>query len=127
MEYLNENKRPEVEFNSEIAKEFEHFQGTVLRPILKLQNENLLQFMNEYLEKTEKNLSKLNVASQKNCIELAVKTNKKLREKIIKAILLEMNVAERKIYKNSEREFNKRLSYLLIERFTSQLSKIVVK
>jgi hypothetical protein len=117
--------RPEVDFDAERALPAELFQGKTLRPLLKFQNEWLLQRMHEYIRKKHKAFGALSPEAQKQFIDHAVKFDKLFRAEITGAVYGLMTSEEVMFVNEHKSDVSKRLTQLIIERFVSQINKLL--
>jgi hypothetical protein len=117
--------RPVVEFDAEKALPAELFQGKTLRPLLKFQNEWLLMRMKEYISKKQKNFAALRLEAQKQFIDHAVKFDKLFRAEITGAVYGLMTAEEAQFVNENKSDVSKRLTQLIVERFVSQIDRLL--
>lgn len=99
----------------------EQFQNVTLRPILKFQNELLIQFFITYAIKNKKLFFNLTSEDKYLYIENAIKTDNVLRNQSIGLIVGLLNINEYQEYVKKPSNYNKRILAMLIERWKSQL------
>ena len=102
----------------------EEFQHTVLRPILKMRNDELFNCYKEYLRKKDKEFEQLSDAGKQKRIFEHLKTKVKLFDVLNQYVLDELSLEEAKVYESHKRELNKRLKEMMGQRLGSNLSKL---
>tara|TARA_B100000886_G_scaffold324357_1_gene268967 strand:- start:6446 stop:6847 length:402 start_codon:yes stop_codon:yes gene_type:complete len=107
--------------NSLKTKDIEAFQNNVLRPILKFQNDLLLQLFIDYTNQYKGIFFKLSNQEKVNYIQKAFSTNQRLRSLILGTIVGLFAVEEFGYYKSNSSALNKRIFALVIKRLQSQL------
>lgn len=99
----------------------EYFQNTVLRPILKFQNDIFLLLFKQYIFKYAKDFDNMKLERKiefvQNCFQKDMKF-RNLNTGIVLGMLID---GELKIYFENKSEFNKRIANMLSERIISQL------
>jgi hypothetical protein len=108
------------EINATSSSE-EKFQNCSLRPILKLQNDLLLQFFISYAIKNKKVFFDLSQENKFKYIENSVQSDNVFRNQLIGLIIGLFSMSEYKEYVKNPSNLNKRILNLLIERWKSQL------
>ncbi|MFD2907820.1 glyoxalase [Flavobacterium ardleyense] len=102
----------------------ERFQNEILRPILKLQNDLLLEVFINYA-KTQKDLFfTLSLSKKQLYIENALQKDVKFSNSLKGMIIGFFTIAEYKEYSQNTSNINKRMTNLLTERFKSQMQLI---
>ena len=99
----------------------EAFQNAVLRPILKLQNELLIEMCKNYFEKNNVDFSSFSIDKKLQSIENAVQKDIKFRNAVKGVIIGLFTIQEYQQYTNDSSLLNKRMMNMVIERFKSQL------
>ena len=113
--------RPNVESKDSInISNEEKFQNEVLRPILKFQNNLLLQLFISKCEKYKINFSEFNTEEKQEYIEVTLKKDFKLRSLYIGIIIAFFTIEEFEKYSLNEQIYNKRIIQMLIERLKNQ-------
>ena len=103
------------------TKEIETFQNDVLRPILKFQNDLLLQIFIDYVKQYKGVFFKLSNHDKMSYIQEALSANQRLRSLILGTIVGLFAVEEFGYYKSNSSALNKRIFALVIKRLQSQL------
>jgi len=99
----------------------ERFQNATLRPILKFQNEKIMHFFKNYLEKRKIAFHKLNIDEKIKIIENSVRKDKQL-EILMKGLIIGLfTIEELEIFVQNSNALNKRIVSMLIERLQSQI------
>mgnify|MGYP003609374937 CR=1 FL=1 len=106
---------------SEDSSAEERFQNQTLRPILKLQNELLLEVFINYAKTQKEVFFTLSLSKKQLYIENALQKDVKFSN-FLKGIIIGLfTIAEYNEYSQNVSNLNKRIINLLIERFKSQL------
>ncbi|MEX2595562.1 MAG: glyoxalase [Salibacteraceae bacterium] len=112
--------RPRLDL-TKATNEVEQFQNTVLRPILKVQNELMIELAKDYVHRTFKSFNALKVSVQKQLIVQASKRNHKIRSMLIYTGIGLLTREELSLYLQHRAEFNKRIISMGTERVISQI------
>lgn len=99
----------------------EQFQNNSLRPILKLQNQLLLNFFKQYIQKRKGVFYQLTSEKQQAYIQQSIQKDLALRNFLIGSICGFFTIEEWQIYQDHEGELRKRLLQLIITRLQSQI------
>lgn len=99
----------------------EHFQNTVLRPILKLQNDLFIASFHNYINKYKRDFYSLSVEKKLNIIENAIQKDIKFRNALKGMIIGLFTIDEYSVYIKNSSSLNKRMMNMLIERLKSQI------
>ena len=99
----------------------EEFQNKTLRPILKLQNELILQIFNNYLTQNKIHFSDLSIDKKMNTIENTIAKDSSLQNTYKGIIIAFFTIDEYQLYSTFSSGINKRIRSMLIERIQSQL------
>lgn len=118
--------RPSIEVNLEENPENSpgHFQNVTLRPILKLQNELLLQMFKHYLEKLKGSFFQLAPAKQLDFIANSIRSDLRLRNLLTGVIIGHFTKNEWDVFATQEQEITRRIADLLIQRLKDQVDKL---
>lgn len=103
------------------TKDVEAFQNNVLRPILKFQNDLLLQIFIDYANKYKGVFFKLSDQEKLSYIQQALSTNQCLRSLILGTIVGLFTIEDFGYYKLNSSALNKRIITMTIQRLQSQL------
>jgi hypothetical protein len=99
----------------------EEFQNKTLRPILKLQNELILQLFINYLSQNKIHFHDLSLDMKMNTIEKAIAKDSQLQNTYKGLIIALFTIEEYHLYSTISSGLNKRIRSMLIERIQSQL------
>ena len=106
------------------TKETEAFQNNVLRPILKFQNDLLLQIFIDYINQNKGIFFKL-ANQEKLCyIQQALSTNQRFRNLILGTVVGLFAVEDFGYYKLNSSDLNKRIITMTIQRLQNQLEHL---
>lgn len=109
------------------TKDVEAFQNNVLRPILKFQNDLLLQIFIDYANQYKGVFFKLSDHEKLSYIQQALSTNQRLRSLILGTIVGLFTVEDFGYYKLNSSALNKRIITMTIQRLQSQLDYLTYK
>lgn len=112
--------RPTLTFEKEAEGEFEKFQNEVLRPILKLQNDLLVEIFKTYVEKRKGTFYKLSEKEQLVYIDQSVRKDMKFKHYLEGIITGMFTLQEYARFIENEEELTKRMINLLVQRLHSQ-------
>ena len=104
-----------------ITSESERFQNKTLRPILKLQNDLLLQTFQQYVIQRKNVFLKLSPEKKLDYIDNNIRKDLTFRSLLIGMVVGHFSIEEYKTYVQNENELRKRLINMLIERIKSQV------
>ncbi|WP_282122406.1 glyoxalase [Algibacter mikhailovii] len=99
----------------------ERFQNGVLRPIIKFQNDLLIEVFRNYVAKHKSVFYDLSLEKRLDYIENAVQKDMKLRNSMKGMIIGLFSVEEYLLYINNSSALNKRMMNLVKERLLSQI------
>ena len=99
----------------------ERFQNQTLRPILKVQNELLLEVFINYAKIQKGVFFELSISKKQLYIENALQKDLKFSNSLKGMIIGLFTIAEYKEYSLNTSNINKRIANLLMERFKSQM------
>jgi len=102
----------------------EIFQNKILRPILKFQNNLLLDVLRNHIQKHHKNFEGLTVERKISYIESAVQKDIKFRNSLKGFVLGLLTQEEYQDYIKNSSQLNKRMMNLILERYISQVQII---
>ena len=109
------------------TKEIETFQNDVLRPILRFQNDLLLQIFIDYANQYKGVFFKLSDHAKLSYIQQALSANQRLRSLILGTIVGLFAVEDFGFYKLNSSTLNKRIITMTIQRLQSQLDYLSCK
>lgn len=99
----------------------EEFQNKTLRPILKLQNDLIIQVFKNYLNQNRIHFDNLSIDKKTNTIENAIAKDSQLQNTYKGLIIAYFTLEEYQLYCTISSGLNKRIRSMLIERIQSQL------
>jgi hypothetical protein len=98
----------------------EAFQNQVLRPILKYQNEVLMQIFLVGIHPKNLNIEPISTLEQQTIIKGQFKTNGMLKQLLLGAVIGMFTVKEFEFYNSNKSSLNKRIFSMLKERLLDQ-------
>ena len=119
---MNDKLRPVLKnlINSNTS-DLERFQNEVIRPIIKMQNNLLVAFFNNYIRNRKIEFNKFEAEFQKNKINTILTKDVNFKNILIGSIIGHLNENEIKIYLKSKSELNKRIIQMLKQRLKDNL------
>jgi predicted histidine transporter YuiF (NhaC family) len=119
---MNDKIRPVLKnlINSNTS-DLERFQNEVIRPIIKMQNNLLVAFFNNYIRNRKIEFNKLEAEFQKNKINTILTKDINFKNILIGSIIGHLNENEIKIYLKSKSELNKRIIQMVMQRLQDNL------
>lgn len=119
---MNDKLRPVLKnlINSNTS-DLERFQNEVIRPIIKMQNNLLVAFFNNYIRNRKIEFNKLEAEFQKNKINTILTKDVNFKNILIGSIIGHLNENEIKIYLKSKSELNKRIIQMVMQRLQHNL------
>ncbi|EID72191.1 hypothetical protein [Imtechella halotolerans] len=115
--------RPEVSsvtFNEQMSCD-ERFQNQTLRPVIKLQNELLIEAFRNYANKHKGVFFTLSIEKRMHYIENAIQKDIKFRNSLKGMIIGQFTVEEYLVYIENSSALNKRMMNIVIENLKNQL------
>ena len=112
--------RPSIKLDREAESEIEIFQNEVLRPILKLQNNLLLEIFKTYCSKRKSTFDKLSEKEKAIYIDQSIRKDMKFKHYLEGIISGMFTLEEYKTSLKNEEELTKRMVNLLVQRIQSQ-------
>ena len=103
------------------TSDLERFQNEVIRPIIKMQNNLLVAFFNNYIRNRKIEFNKLEAEFQKNKINTILTKDINFKNILIGSIIGHLNENEIKIYLKSKSELNKRIIQMVMQRLQDNL------
>ena len=119
--------RPSIQANLDENPENSpgHFQNATLRPILKLQNDLLLQMFKHYLQKTKGSFFQLSPPKQLEFIANSIRSDLRLRNMLVGVVIGHFTLEEWEVYSGQEQELTKRITNLLVGRLCDQVGELL--
>lgn len=106
---------------SDDASDVEIFQNTILRPVLKLQNDIYVMLFQEYASRKIADFNSLTTEKKIIFIEQSLRKDHALRNIFIGMTIGMFTADEMKTYISDKNVFNKRIITMLTERLKSQM------
>jgi len=103
----------------------ERFQNQVLRPILKLQNDLLVQLFQSYIARRKGVYHQLTLPKKEAYIADAIQKDHSFRNLLVGCIIGQLTVEEYGLFATHERELTRRMMDMCVKRLQDQLLKIV--
>ncbi len=99
----------------------EYFQNKVLRPVIKLQNDLLLETFKNYIRKNKNVFYEINLEKRLHYIENSIQKDIKFRNSLKGMIVGFFTIEEYTEYINNSSSLNKRMMGLVIQRIQDQV------
>ncbi len=115
--------RPEIPsaiVNDSMSKD-EQFQNKTLRPIIKLQNDLLIEVFKNYIRKRKYGFYDLGLQERYAYIENAIQRDMKFRNSLKGMVIGQFTLEEYELYIENSSALNKRMMNLVIERLKDQI------
>ena len=116
--------RPVIDVFTQNSTIFKSFQSNTLRPILKLQNETLINLFRFYLIENKIQFTTQSTEKQDETIHTALKKNMQFKHLTIGIIVGHFTEDELLFYNANKSEVNKRIVELIIKRLSDQKEKL---
>lgn len=111
---------PQVRLSDQMSEQ-EHFQNVTLRPILKLQNDLILDLFRHYVEKHKGVFYEISPQRKMDYIESAIHKDMKFRNILKGLVLGQFTLEEYRTYSKDSSAINKRILSMIKERLKSQI------
>ncbi len=118
---LDLRKQAPVSTASKNSLEQEQFQNTILRPILKFQNNLILVLFIHYAKRHKSLFFELSLIEKKNYIQQSIQRDQKLKTLYIGTVIALFSKEEYKFYTLNESLYNKRIISMVIVRLKDQI------
>lgn len=99
----------------------ERFQNATIRPIVKLQNDLLIEVFKNYISKHKNVFYGISLAKQLDYIDSALHKDMKFRNSVKGMIIGQFTIEEYAIYIEDSSALNKRMMNIIRERFISSI------
>ncbi|RYG51276.1 MAG: glyoxalase [Chitinophagaceae bacterium] len=106
---------------SSLSSSEENFQNAVLRPILKLQNDLLLDVFRNYISKYKNDFHSYSTEKKLQYVEHSIQKDIKFRNSLKGIVIGLFTVAEYNEYIRNSSSLNKRMMHMVIERLKDQV------
>lgn len=124
MNFEKKSIRPEVITEQAAQSEVEKFQNEVLRPILKLQNELLLEITKHFLQKRKVKFESLSKQARLDWIAHSLRNDLRMRGLLLGTIIGHFTVEEWQLFQLNEAELTRRITDLITQRIQSQVDDL---
>jgi hypothetical protein len=114
--------RPTVDTENTAVSPAEQFQNQTLRPILKGQNDRLLDTFRDYTHKRKDTFARLPRPERLGYIEHALQTDQKFKNRLLGYVISHFTDPEWQTFRTDEAEVTRRTVSLLIQRLQDQES-----
>lgn len=104
----------------------EQFQNQSLRPILKFQNDLLIQVFQAYIVQRKKVFYQLSNQKKMDYIEHHIRKDLKFKNRLLGLIIGHFTMEEFDAFLADEKELTKRITNLLVQRLQSQVEAFVI-
>jgi len=105
----------------------EQFQNKTIRPIVKLQNDLLLEVFKNYIKKRKNTFYELSLEKKLNFIENAIQKDMKFRNSLKGMIIGQFTVDEYQVYTENSSALNKRMMNIVKERLQDNVQLLQYK
>ena len=116
--------RPQIPtiLNEQEISPAERFQNLTLRPILKLQNELLVEIFKQYIKKRKGVFHQLSPVKREEYIQNSLRQDLKFKNLLLGTIIGHFTLEEWITFQKQEKELIRRMTSLLIQRLQSQIA-----
>ena len=119
--------RPEINVQTHVnTRDDERFQNTILRPVIKFQNDLLLEMFRNYIRKHKNVFYELPLQKRIDYIENAIHKDMKFRNALKGAVIGQFTVKEYQVYTQNSSALNKRMMHLVKERIKDQIQLLEI-
>lgn len=113
--------RPLLELSTEVAKPFEAFQNTTLRPILKLQQDLTFSIFKKHKNYRLKEKSSISKEEYVSVVSKFVQSNLDLKNQLVGMIVGLFTTVELEYYLSQRKELNRRIIQMQVKRFVDTI------
>lgn len=114
---------PEIQLDETLqSTELETFQNKVLRPILKFQNDHILQSVFHVCTRLAADFETKSLVQRKRFVNDVLRSNTALKNQLIGLVVAWMEIEQLRFYLAHQSDLNKRISQMAVERVVSQLN-----
>lgn len=117
--------RPEISTEPNTESAAEQFQNETLRPILKMQNELLVEMYRHFLVKRKVKFSGMSIPQRSQWIADSVRKDNRLRGLLLGMIIGQFTEAELAQFIKLENELRRRITNLITQRLQSQMKALL--
>ncbi len=124
MDAIKKTIRPEIVTEQAAQSDVEKFQNEVLRPILKLQNELLLEIVKHFLQKRKVKFESLSKQARLDWIAHSLRNDLRMRGLLLGTIIGHFTIEEWQLFQSNEAELTRRITELMTQRIQSQVDTL---
>lgn len=117
-------KKIRPELNLEAKTDIEHFQNTVLRPVLKLQHSIIIGLFKYWALKHKLELQCLNLEGLQLMLKSSFSKNMTIKNQLIGIVIGQFTLQEFQIYSRNTSEYNKRLLNMIKKRLFDSFEEL---
>lgn len=125
MDFAKKSIRPVIVTEQIPQSDAEKFQNEVLRPILKLQNELLLEITKHFLQKRKVKFESLSKQTRLDWIAHSLRNDNRMRGLLVGTIIGHFTVEEWHIFRTAEAELTRRITEMMIKRIQDQIGALL--
>mgnify|MGYP000066986035 CR=1 FL=1 len=124
MENNSVKKRPQLPETilKNVSSDEEGFQNEVIRPIIKMISEELKVHVLHQFSATKVDFSNLDHLKRKKQLTALIQQNQQFKRELIGMVIGNFNTAELKTYYPMQKNLNKRISQIILNRMIDQLA-----
>ncbi len=117
--------RPKVQVEKPAQTEMESFQNDVLRPILKMQNDLIVDIYHHFLLKRKVPFEGMSIEKRQAWIANSLSKDNRLRGILLGSIVGHFTKEEWAFYAKQEGEVRRRITSLITQRLQEQMKKLL--
>lgn len=117
--------RPKVQVEKPAHTEMESFQNDTLRPILKMQNDLIVDIYHHFLLKRKVPFDGMSVDKRKTWIANSLSKDNRLRGILLGSVVGHFTKEEWEFYAQQEGEVRRRITSLITQRLQDQMKKLL--
>lgn len=117
--------RPEVPTEPKTESAAEQFQNDTLRPILKMQNDHILELYKHFLIKRKVKFSGMSIPQRSQWIADSVRKDNRLRGILLGIVIGQFTKGELVQFIEMESELRRRITNLMTQRLQSQMKALL--
>ncbi len=99
----------------------ERFQNLTMRPILKMQNDLLVQIFKQYIEKRKGVYHQLSIPKRQEYIQKSIQQDLKFKHFLVGTIVGQFTLEEWTLFQEQEKELIRRMTVMIIARLQDQM------
>lgn len=117
--------RPKIQVEKPAATEMESFQNDTLRPILKMQNDLIVDIYRHFLLKRKVPFEGMSIEKRKAWIANSLSKDNRLRGILLGSVVGHFTKKEWTFYAQQEGEVRRRIKSLITQRLQDQMKKLL--